>query len=168
LRTRTDAQRIGFLCYAGRSLDELRAIMQDLHDAHLRPWISTPVRERLEGHRSAGDRLVILTASAFFFAEPIARELSIEKLIGTRVAFQEGRCTGLVEGDIVEGPAKLTAARVFAEQAGVPLSACAFYSDHVADLPLLEAVGRPVAVGSSRTLLRVARQRGWPIVAHGR
>src|SRR4051794_37262473 len=71
LRTRADAQRIGFECYRGRSLTELRAIMQTLHDEHLRRFVSGPMRERVAKHRAAGDRLVILTASAFFFAEPL-------------------------------------------------------------------------------------------------
>ena len=36
----------------------------------------------------------------------------------------------------------------------------------MADLPLLEAVGTPVAVGPHRPLARVARERGWRIVQH--
>jgi HAD superfamily hydrolase (TIGR01490 family) len=167
IRTRTDAQRVGFLCYAGRSLGELRAIMQSLYDEHLRRWISAPMRARIASHRSAGDRLVILTASAFFFAEPIARDLGIDDVVGTRVGFSGDRCTGLVEGEILDGAAKLEAARAHAEDRGVALDRCTFYSDHIADLPLLEAVGTPVAVGPNRALARVARERGWTIVQHG-
>src|SRR5947209_3291434 len=57
VRTRTDAQRVGFACYAGRTLEELRAIMQSLYDEHLRAWISAPMRARVAEHRSRGDRL---------------------------------------------------------------------------------------------------------------
>jgi phosphoserine phosphatase len=110
---------------------------------------------------------VILTASAFFFAEPIGRDLGFDEVVGTRVAFSGGRCTGLVEGEIVEGAIKLAADRAIADRHGTDLARCAFYSDHVADLPLLEAAGRPVAVGPSRALERVARARGYPILAHG-
>jgi HAD superfamily hydrolase (TIGR01490 family) len=166
LRTRTDAQRVGFRCYAGRSLEELRALMQALHDEHLRRFLSPAMQARVAGHRAAGDRLVILTASAFFFAEPIARELGIDQVIGTQVGFEGGRCTGLVEGEIIEGQAKLDAARRVAGESGATLDRCTFYSDHIADLPLLEAVGTPVAVGPHRRLARVARARGWSVLAH--
>ena len=35
------------------------------------------------------------------------------------------------------------------------------YSDSATDLPMLEAVGRPVAVNPDRALAKVARERGW-------
>jgi len=166
LRTRTDAQRVGFECYGGRTLEELRALVRGLHDTHLRAHVSRPVRARLEAHKAAGDRTVVLTASAFFFAEPLCEELGIDALVGTRVAFANGRCTGAVDGIIVEGAAKLAAAEREAAAHGVSLAECAFYTDHVADLPLLEAVGTPVVVGPSRALARIARARGWTRIAH--
>ena len=166
LRTRADAQRVGFECYAGRTLEELRTIMQALHDEHLTRWLSQPMRALVEAHREAGDHLVILTASAFFFAEPIGRALRVDEVIGTQVGFEGDICTGRVEGDIFDGPQKLVAARAYAAARGGDLGGCTFYSDHIADLPLLEAVGTPVAVGPNRALARVARARGWRIVQH--
>ena len=166
LRTRADAMRVGFRCYAGRSLEELRGIMDEMHDKHLRAAFSAPMLERVRAHRAAGDKLIILTASAAFFAEPTARELGFDDITGTEVSYAGGRCTGLVAGEILDGKAKLAAARRAAEAAGVELAECTFYSDHVADLPLLEAVGTPVAVGSSRALAKVARARGWSVVPH--
>ncbi len=166
LRTRADAMRVGFRCYAGRTLEELRGIMDEMHDQHLRAAFSAPMLERVEAHRENGDRLIILTASAAFFAEPTARELGFDDVTGTEVCFAGGRCTGQVDGEILDGAAKLRAARRAAAAAGVELSQCTFYSDHVADLPLLEAVGTPVVVGSSRALGKVARSRGWSVVPH--
>lgn len=166
LRTRTDAQRVGFECYGGKTLDELRAIMAALHEKHMRSFVSGPVGERVAAHRAAGDRLVVLTASAFFFAEPLCAELGIDELVGTQVGFVDGRCNGLVDGSILDGAAKLAAAARCAETAGVSLEACSFYTDHIADLPLLEAVGKPIVVGDSRVLVRVARERGWQMLGH--
>lgn len=166
VRQRTDAMRVGFRCYAGRSLAELRSIMDELYNGHLEADLSPSMVERVKAHREAGDRLVILTASAFFFAEPIGRALGFHEVIGTRVGFADGLCTGLVEGEIVEGVVKLAMAREVAERAGVSLESCTFYSDHVADLPLLEAVGTPVAVAPNRALRRVARARGYRILGH--
>jgi putative phosphoserine phosphatase/1-acylglycerol-3-phosphate O-acyltransferase len=105
LRTRTDAQRVGFECYAGRTLAELRAIMEELHEQNMRGFVSAPMRARVAEHQAAGDHLVILTASAFFFAEPLARELGIEEVLGTQVVFDAGVCTGEVDGAILDGAA---------------------------------------------------------------
>ena len=166
VRPRRAAQRVGFECYGGRTLEELRALMQELHDEHLRAWLSPAMRARVEAHRERGDRTVILTASAFFFAEPLAREWGLDEVIGTQVGFEGGICTGIVHGDILDGEAKLRAAERCAEREGVALDGCAFYTDHVADLPLLERVGKPCVVGPHQPLAKIARARGWPIVAH--
>jgi putative phosphoserine phosphatase/1-acylglycerol-3-phosphate O-acyltransferase len=167
LRARTDAMRVGFRCYAGHSRDELRAIVHALYDEHLRADLSAPVLEHVRAHRAQGDRLTILTASASFLVEPAAVDLGFDEWVGTEVGFAGGRCTGLVDGEILDGHAKLRAAQRAAEVAGVGLDRCTFYSDHIADLPLLEAVGTPVVVGSSRALGKVARTRGWRVVPHG-
>jgi HAD superfamily hydrolase (TIGR01490 family) len=160
LRTRTDAQLAGFRCYEGKSLGELRDAMRSLHASHMRRHVCPDVRERLDGHRARGDRLVILTASAFFFAEPLGAELGAE-VVGTQVGFTPaGVCTGLVDGKILDGDAKLAAARAV----DAKLDACTFYTDHIADLPLLEAVGKPVVVRPRRDLAKLARARGWEAI----
>jgi fatty acyl-CoA reductase len=37
------------------------------------------------------------------------------------------------------------------------------YADSISDLPMLEAVGNPVAVNPDRRLAAAARSRGWQI-----
>ena len=49
------------------------------------------------------------------------------------------------------------------EASGVDLSRCTFYTDSMSDLPVLEAVGRPVAVHPDPRLRREASRRGWEI-----
>jgi HAD superfamily hydrolase (TIGR01490 family) len=166
LKTRADAQRVGFECYRGRSRDELRSIMRTLHDDHLSKFVSAPMQECVASHRAAGHRLVVLTASAPFFAEPLCAEIGIDELVATNVSFVDGVCSGNVEGHILDGDAKLAAAVRCAETHGVSLADCTFYTDHIADLPLLEAVGTPIVVGESSSLKRIARARGWRVIAH--
>ena len=47
---------------------------------------------------------------------------------------------------------------------GLDLGQCYAYSDSASDLPMLEAVGHPVAVNPDGRLARHARDHGWPIV----
>jgi phosphoserine phosphatase len=44
---------------------------------------------------------------------------------------------------------------------GVHLDDCVAYADSTSDLPLLEAVGHPVAVNPETRLASIARKRGW-------
>ena len=67
-------------------------------------------------------------------------------------------------------PGAKTAARDGADKApsanlgsGVDLSSSYAYSDSITDLPMLEAVGHPVAVNPDRDLRRIAAERGWHV-----
>jgi len=48
------------------------------------------------------------------------------------------------------GPGKAEAMRELAARAGIDLAASSAYSDSATDLPMLEAVGHPVAVNADR------------------
>jgi len=50
-----------------------------------------------------------------------------------------------------------------AERSGIDLTKSFAYSDSVTDLPLLQAVGNPVAVNPDKELRKAAEEHGWPI-----
>ena len=63
---------------------------------------------------------------------------------------------------------KAQAIRELAEREGIDLAASWAYSDSESDLPMLRAVGHPVAVNPDKTLARVAREEGWEILRFDR
>jgi phosphoserine phosphatase len=92
---------------------------------------------------------------------PLARYLRVDQAIATRAEIdRHGRYTGDVEF-YAYGPTKADAIRAEAKERGIDLSASYAYSDSATDLPMLEAVGHPVAVNPDRELRRVARARDW-------
>jgi len=54
------------------------------------------------------------------------------------------------------GPTKAEAMVALAERTGIDLSASTAYSDSATDVPMLEAVGHPVAVNADRALAKLA------------
>ena len=122
----------------------------------------------VEEHRSAGDRLVLLTSSSGYMAELVARDLGLDAILCNRLEVDAAGCyTGRPLGEVCFGEGKRSHAQAHAAEAGVPLSACAFYTDSYSDLPVMEVVGRPVAVHPDRRLRREALRRGWPVVDWG-
>ncbi|WP_414639375.1 HAD family hydrolase [Archangium sp.] len=122
----------------------------------------------LEEHRSAGDKLVLLTSSSGYMSELVARDLGLDAVLCNRFEVDAaGIYTGRPLGEVCFGEGKRFYAQSYAAQAGVPLSACAFYTDSYSDLPVMEVVGRPVAVHPDRRLRREALRRGWPVVDWG-
>ena len=61
------------------------------------------------------------------------------------------------------GEARAAWLRRYALQEGVDLKHSYAYADSYSDLPLLRAVGNPVAVSPDSALYRYARRRRWPI-----
>ena len=74
----------------------------------------------------------------------------------------DGRYTGELQF-YAYGEGKAEAVRAVAQRTGIDLSRSFAYSDSVTDLPLLEAVGNPVAVTRTKELRKVAEEHGWPI-----
>lgn len=167
LGSREAMHMVGFRCYRGRTLDELRSETAALSASLLRHHLSPAMKAAVERHARDGDALVVLTASAHFFAEPLGRDLGFHEVHGTRLVYDaSGRATGDVDGGILDGARKLEVAREIARARGTDLRSCAFYTDEIADLPLLEAVGEPVVVGRGKGLADVVRARAWPWIAH--
>src|SRR5204862_314267 len=71
-----------------------------------------------------------------------------------------GRYTGLLEF-YAYGVEKAGAMREIADRIGLDLAGSYAYSDSITDLPMLEAVGHPVAVNADKELRRLAEERDW-------
>ena len=67
-------------------------------------------------------------------------------------------------GRLLAADVSLGAPPYWARFEGLDLGQCYAYSDSASDLPMLSAVGHPVAVNPDSKLERHAREHGWPIV----
>jgi phosphoserine phosphatase len=76
---------------------------------------------------------------------------------------EDGRFTGRIVPPVCFGPGKVERARVLAAELGVALADCTYYGDSYSDLPVLLAVGHPVAVTPDPRLRREAVRRGFRI-----
>lgn len=155
-----------------RGQDEatLAALCHAWVEAEIRRAIVRRGLEVIARHRAGGERIVLLTSSTPYVSMPIARALEIDDVICSRLEVEEGRFTGRLVEPICYGGGKVTLAEAWAQREGIDLAASAFYTDSVADLPMLERVGRPVAVDPDPRLARIAGRRSWPIerwAAHG-
>lgn len=127
-------------------------------DPVLRPLVYPDALALVAEHRRRGEPVYLVTASLQEIVAPFAAALGFEGAIGSVGEIDgEGRYTGAVVR-ACHGAGKAAAVR---ELEGIDLDASTAYSDGVADLPLLEAVGHPVAVNADRALRRIAAARGW-------
>ena len=147
----------------GVRLDDLVALNADIVPK-LMAMVRPEAMRLLEQHRHAGRATYIISASPIELVEPLAKALGMTAGIGTRSAIVDGVYTGDLAGPFCYGPGKVEAIEELARWEGFDLDQCWAYSDSASDLPMMEAVGHPVAVNPDAKLERVAGQRGWPVV----
>jgi HAD superfamily hydrolase (TIGR01490 family) len=116
-------------------------------------------------HRSAGDRLVVITSTNRFVVEPICAHLGITDLIATELEQIDGRYTGNILGEPSYRDGKVIRLQQWLENRDQSLAGSYFYSDSINDLPLLQHVDNPVAVDPDPQLRAVATAEGWPIIS---
>ncbi len=145
-------------------LNQLLALLDEAYERYILPCLFQEGREKIAEHKSLGHLTVIATAAGEYISEKVRVQLGADDRIAATAPVRDGRLTDELEEPIPFGEGKLWRARDYADKRGVPLEGCWFYSDSLADLPLLEAVGYPVAVNPSRGLRKLADRRGWPVL----
>lgn len=159
---REAANRAYYRLYAGARVADVRAQGAAWFDAELRdPDLFHPeVLASLRGHREAGHLVVLVSGSFRACLEPMAAHLGADEVLCSLPRVSEGRYTGEVELAMV-GSAKRRAATELMARLGAHPGDCHAYGDHACDLPLLQVVGHPVAVGRDPNLVAAADVGEW-------
>jgi HAD superfamily hydrolase (TIGR01490 family) len=130
--------------------------------AAILPRIYPQMLEEVHAHQDAGRSTFIVSAAGNDVVETLATVLGMEGGIGTRYEIDaDGTFTGRLDGPFVYGAGKLTAMEEFATKHDIDLAASYAYSDSLSDLPMLRAVGNPVAVNPDPPLAAIAKEEGW-------
>jgi len=132
------------------------------------PRLYPQMLERAYAHQDAGVPVYILTAASQEMADLLAHVLAFDGGLGSRSEVVDGRYTGRPAGPFNYREGKVISMTELAEREGIDLAASYAYSDSESDLPMLRAVGHPVAVNPDGVLSRVARQEGWEILRFDR
>jgi HAD superfamily hydrolase (TIGR01490 family) len=119
-------------------------------------------------HQDAGRPIFICTAASQEIAELMAIVLTFDGAVGSVSEVVDGHYTGRAGGPFTYREGKAEAIRELAQREGIDLGASWAYSDSESDLPMLRAVGHPVAVNPDAALARIARQEGWEILRFDR
>ena len=158
------ASEDGMRILRGFPVSELQALVAGAMEPVLKPLVYREPLVLAEQHRRQGEPAYIVSATLQEIVEELANELGFDGAVGSTCEIADGVYTGRVLRPC-HGAGKATAVRELAEREGVDLADSTAYSDSHTDLPFLEVVGKPVAVNPDKELLRIARERGWPVLS---
>lgn len=163
---RSDFLRAFYRRYDGAPLDQLADdAFEHFSEVLLERSFPAGIR-RVREHREAGHRTVLITGALDVVIAPL------------RPLFDDVVCASLDTETDADGRTRLTGhlasvppiaearARImsdYCDAEGLRLSESVAYADSSSDLPMLEAVGFPVAVNPEPKLASIARKRGWLI-----
>jgi fatty acyl-CoA reductase len=159
--SRAHFNRAFYKNYAGWKPERAKYLGQESFAGFTLDRIFPDALERLREHKALGHRVVLLSGALDFLLEPM-KDLADDVLCST-LAQENGAYTGELVGTPVAGDARARMLASFARKRNVDLSRSYAYADAISDLPMLEAVGHPVAVNPDRRLRSAAEGRGWQI-----
>ncbi len=168
LRGSTDAETEGVkerlgVFLAGRRVRDLDRLGPQVL-AGVLPRIYPQMLDVAYAHQDEGRRVYICTAASQDMADMLAHVLGFDGAAGSRLEKCDGLYTGGFDGPFCYRGGKPRRMAEIAARDGLDLASSWAYSDSESDLPMLRAVGHPVAVNPDAELGRVARAEGWDVL----
>ena len=151
----------------GMARSAVRSLQRQFVSECIEPMLLDKAFDLLNEHRIKGDTLLMMTATHAVVAEPVAARLGFEHWLGSGVGIHDDRYTGKAEESpcFQQGKVDHLADWRSRHPNIADPDNCWFYSDSHNDLPLLSAVGHPVAVDPDDTLRAHAEANHWPIMS---
>lgn len=158
--------RLFYRNYAGMAVAETVQWAEDCYRSIIRLRCYPRGLAAVAQHQTAGRRVVLVTGSIDFLMRPLVRELSGSApvdMIAAGLESRNGVFTGRLNGPVIGEREKARRITSFAAEHGIDLTSSFAYGDSIADVPMLEQVGHPIAVNPDRKLLAHARRKGWRV-----
>lgn len=159
----------GLSMVAGEHIDEVLKKTTDFYLSSIKNIYRPGAIEAIQHHRRCGHKTSLLTSSFDGLAFLVKNELGLDFCLCTKLEVdQQGIYTGKTLGPPCFGKNKILFAQRLCDQLNVALTRCTFYTDSASDIPLLNLVGRAVAVNPDPHLRARAQINRWEVVDWGK
>ncbi len=108
--------------------------------------------------KSLGYKTAILSGGFSYFGRLLQDRLGIDHVYANELEIENGRVTGRVTGDVIDGARKAELLRQIASQEGVSLEQVIAVGDGANDLPMLSVAGLGIAFRAKPLVKQTAKQ----------
>ncbi|WP_202594503.1 phosphoserine phosphatase SerB [Reinekea blandensis] len=145
-----------------QSFRERMALLKGLDESVLRGIAERlPITEGAERLmttlRAYGYKTAILSGGFTYFGEYLQKKLGIDFVFANHLDIVDGKVSGEVKGDIVDGQKKAALLKQLAEQEGIQLEQTIAVGDGANDLPMLSEAGLGIAFRAKPIVKESAR-----------
>jgi fatty acyl-CoA reductase len=162
-KDRTDFLRMFYRRYDGAPVDQITEDSAEMFSRLIIAKSFPAAIRRVREHKAAGHRTVLITGALDFVVKPLAP--LFDDIIAAEMSSSDGTYDGELRNTPPTGETRAQVLMDYAASHGLDLAETVAYADSTSDLPMLEAVGFPVAVNPETRLATLARKRGW-LVEH--
>lgn len=159
----------GLSLLEGENAKDILDLAQDFYQTTLKDLYRPGALAAIQIHKELGHKVSLLTSSFDGISNLVQKDLALDHGLCTRLEVDmRGQYTGKTLGPPCFGKNKIIFAEELCESLNLHLHECTFYTDSASDIPLLNLVGRPVAVNPDPHLRARAQLKKWEIVDWGR
>ena len=159
-KDRGDFLRHFYRRYEGAPIAQLAEDSRELMSDHLLLKAFPAAIRRVREHRALGHRTLLITGALDIVVDNL-RPLFDDVVCASMAVRPDGTWGGELLDVPPTGESRAQALFEYCEANGFDPGESVAYADSSSDLPLLEAVGYPVAVNPETRLAAIARSRGW-------
>ena len=160
-KDRSDFLRYFYRRFEGAPIDRLDSDAREmLSDLLITKSFPEGIR-RVRQHRQMGHKTILITGALNLVIEPL--QPLFDHIVAAEMSTTNGEYDGQLSSVPPTGEARYQTLVDYADAHGLDLREAVAYADSTSDLPMLEAVGFPVAVNPETKLASLARRRGWLI-----
>lgn len=128
------------------------------------PQLNEPVVKELQERKAEGCHIVLLSGCYATLLSMIGSRYGVDHVIGTEMHFKEEIIDLTKPLVVITGQQKMQQIRQHYSDGRVDWESSYAYADSSSDLPVLEAVGYPVAVNPEAKLRAIAEEKNWKII----
>ncbi len=157
-KDRSDFLRLFYRRYDGAPVDQIEEDAAELFSALILAKSFPAAIRRVREHRRLGHRTVLITGALDFVVKPL--EPLFDDIVAASMTIEHGRYIGELTNVPPTGESRAQALFDYADEHDIDLREAVAYADSTSDLPMLEAVGFPVAVNPETRLVGPGPQAG--------
>jgi len=158
-KDRTDFLRLFYRRYDGAPVQQIEEDAAEMFTRLIIAKSFPAAIRRVREHKAAGHRTVLITGALDFVVKPLMP--LFDDIIAAEMSSFDGVYNGELRNVPPTGETRAQVLMDYANTHGLDLGETVAYADSSSDLPMLEAVGFPVAVNPETRLAALARKRGW-------
>jgi phosphoserine phosphatase len=137
------------------SLRERLSLLKDLDESVMREIagnlpITDGAEKLINMLKHLGYKVAIISGGFTYFGESLKKRLDIDYVYANELEVIDGKLTGNVIGNIIDGPGKAAILKEIAEQEGISLAQVIAVGDGANDLPMLSVAGLGIAFQAKR------------------